>query len=301
VASNYHRAVCGLCPISAQIALCDACFNRCANCNHYNREYMERMPWERLQVFLAVAFQMGLESACYSGGDPFAYKDWNKVARMHTEYDVAFGVTVAGYVPTSIDLQLLANARWVRVSLDAITPSGYARARGGVSVEKVLSGIDRMLGAGVNVQLGVTVDRHNQDEIDGIMDYAKQQGIKEVFVHPIYHGTGEDAEWADADQEREPIPFQHCHACLYQIYVGADGGVYPCCRVNNDTGCAPLMAPLANIFEDSLEGIMDALRAWRSQDRSELPHVCRASCVRRLAEINHIGDKLAKMPIASFF
>src|SRR5258708_2871506 len=128
-------------PISLQVALCDACFNRCITCDHPSRK-PKRMVVEQWIQQLRVFAEAGVESVCYSGGDPMAYSDFNRVMSAHIALDVAFGMTITGYVPPSIDLMRLKEAAWVRVSLDAVTPEVYARVRGKIPVQKVLSSIE---------------------------------------------------------------------------------------------------------------------------------------------------------------
>lgn len=65
-------------PVSLQVALCDACFNRCIMCDHPKRD-PKQMEVRRWMAWLYWFAQHGVESVCYSGGDPMAYSDFNLV------------------------------------------------------------------------------------------------------------------------------------------------------------------------------------------------------------------------------
>src|SRR4030065_170754 len=118
-------------PPSLQIGITDHCFNKCIMCGHWQRPNKSVLAWHDLMPFLAQAKGKGLESVCYSGGDPFTYYAINDVMEWHMNNDIKFGFITGGYVPSSIDMSLLKCAQWVRVSLDAIGCDAYANIRGG--------------------------------------------------------------------------------------------------------------------------------------------------------------------------
>jgi hypothetical protein len=79
-------------PISFQVALTDACFNRCIGCGHPDREQrsMGFFDWVGFLGSLPVL----PESICYSGGDPMAYSNFNEVMVWHKTNGVKFGCTI---------------------------------------------------------------------------------------------------------------------------------------------------------------------------------------------------------------
>lgn len=276
-------------PVSLQVALTDACFNSCVMCDHPSREkHMIRLgEWID---FMNWAVMVGeVESVCYSGGDPMAYPEFNAVMAWHVEYGVSFGITTSGYVPKNIDLSLLAKATWVRVSLDAVTPEVYDACRGRIKVDKVIEGIDSMLAAGVNVQLGVTVHSGNQHDIKNVMAFAKSRGITDGFVHTVYpDSVGDKSPLFD----RQIKPFQYCSAVFYQLYIDSNGDVYPCCITAGDTKGAAQSKPLGNI--SNWKGAWIAAKRFARLHREELPRACK-HCVKRLSEINHVIERLSEM------
>jgi radical SAM protein with 4Fe4S-binding SPASM domain len=283
-------------PISLQVALTDSCFNRCIGCGHPMREQrvMGVSDWLSFLESLPVGV---LESVCYSGGDPFAYHDFNKVMIWHIENAVEFGCTVTGYVPPAIDLNLLSFARFVRVSLDAIDPEVYAKVRGKTPLAKVLDGVTRMIAAGVKVGLGITLHPDNEGQLPKILQWAGIMGIADIDTRYAYPLS--NPKWPDVDMgQRGVLPFKSCKAALYQLYIDSDGSVYPCCITAGDTRAKAKGYALGNIYVDEWRDVWREVVVYSELDISQLPDICRTCCVKRLSEINNLcGD----LPLTNSF
>jgi len=288
-------------PISLQVALTDSCFNRCIMCDHPARKKMHRMEvtdWVRkLRLFK----DAGLESVCYSGGDPMAYTDFNDVMAAHIQLNIRFGMTITGYVPHYIDLNLLNRADWVRVSLDAVTPEVYEKVRGKTPVAKVKDGIERMVKAGVAVGLGITLHADNVADLPNVLAYADTLGIMDIETHHIVPDSGVRAVRVPEKWERKIEPFQNCHAVRYQLYIDAEGDVYPCCITAGDAQAVPQAQALGNLWVDSWDAIWEEVLKYSKLNYKELPEICRTCCIQRLSQINSIVDQLQAQDSKSFF
>jgi len=285
-------------PVSIQVALTDACFNRCIGCGHPDRVQRRHM------VSGWIAFLETLpalpESICYSGGDPMAYPDFNTVMQWHVDMGIKFGCTITGYVPPTISMELLSHADWVRVSLDAVEEDVYAVVRGKITLEKVMQGIDKMLEHGVNVQLGVTLHPANEGQLPKIKAWAAEKGITDIDTRYAYPQS--NPLWEDVDlATREVMPFNTCKAVFHQLYIDSDGSVYPCCITAGDTKDSAMALSLGNIYVDKWAYIWREVIRYSEIKKAQLPEVCRTCCVKRLSEINHTHDYLLTPPTPSFF
>lgn len=282
-------------PVSFQVSLTDKCFNRCVMCSHPSRPANSIRAVDWLD-FLAV-LPVPPESVCYSGGDPLAHPDFNHVMRWHVNRDIPFGLTISGFVPQHIDMDLLSCAAWVRVSLDAVTPEVYEAVRGHTPVAKILAGIDKMLVAGVNVCLGITAHSGNQHDIPNVLAWAASREITDIDVRPVYPDSLE----GEPPTDRSIMPFNNCHAALYQLYVDADGSVYPCCITAGDTRATAQGASLGNILRQPWGAIWQSVVAYTKIAVEDLPPICRTCCVQRLSEINHVCGAMQTFSNKSFF
>jgi radical SAM protein with 4Fe4S-binding SPASM domain len=220
-----------------------------------------------------------------------AYHDFNTVMEWHMLNGVDFGCTITGYIPPHIDLSLLAHAKWVRVSLDAIDADVYAVVRGRTPLAYVLQGIDAMLAAGVNVGLGVTLHPDNEGQLPKILEWAAGKGITDIDSRYAYPQS--NPKWPDVDMGQRGVQeFSNCKAVLYQLYIDSDGSVYPCCVTAGDTRDSTQAAALGNIHQDNWRDIWMAVMAYSNLPLKDLPEICRTCCVQRLSEINNVCGNL---------
>ena len=230
-----------------------------------------------------------------------AYTDFNKVMDEHIALNVKFGMTITGYAPPTIDLSKLAHADWVRVSLDAVTPEIYAKVRGAIPVQKVIKSVDAMIAAGVPVALGITLHGDNIADLPNVMAFAKERGITDIETHHIEPESGPRAIRVPEKWERKIEPFQRCHATLYQLYIDAQGDVYPCCITAGDAHAAPQAYAIGNLWVEQWESIWQKVIAYSELNIKDLPPICRECCIQRLSQINSICDQIEKQSEKAFF
>ena len=266
-------------PPSLQIGLTDHCFNRCVMCGHWKRENKSIMDLPILLSFLSAAKEMGLETVCYSGGDPFAYPV-NGLIRLiehHQKLGISYGFITSGFCNSDL-VQHLKSAEFVRVSLDSVDAEMYKDSRGGVALDKVMESIGEMLWSEVNVGFGITAHRINVAGIEDVLRYAIKTGVSEVRVWPCREVpdlvmtanqtrrlSGVLSKYADildltnvsnnlketayslVSGERVGLSFDQCYACLYQLFIHPNADVYPCCITAGDTQDTSHCDPLFNI------------------------------------------------------
>jgi radical SAM protein with 4Fe4S-binding SPASM domain len=303
-------------PPSLQIAVTDHCYNKCIMCGHWKREDKRQLPISDLLHFLVAAKSIGLETVCYSGGDPLCYSNMSSVMAWHTSNDMPFGIITSGFIPRHIEPGLLMQAEWVRVSLDAVDDALYAKLRGNIPVKIVKESIQRMVEWGTNVQFGVTLSSLNCSHLPEIAKYAAQYGI-EFRVWPVRGNPGllpesshakmslkackgilgsinnncEDA--IDIIENGELAPFEHCKAALFQLFIDASGDIYPCCIIAGDANDGALRPDMAfgNIKDCDLDGMLFASTTHFSEIPSGyLPSAC-SGCTKRLQSINLVAAK----------
>lgn len=316
-------------PPSLHIGLTNHCLNKCITCGHWKRVSKTILDSEKLIAFLEAGKLLGLETVCYSGGDPFIYPPLNDLMKWHIKNEVDYGFVTSGYVPTHIDLELLRRAKFIRISLDAMDEEVYAKVRGGaITSKQVIASIGYLMRSYgfKNIGLGVTVHKYNWMQVAKIVRYAYQQDIKELRIWLVRNVPGLDLdrlqskalgailrqyEWEGLlkqigiktnfdlaisilDGASEVVPFKKCYASLLQWYVMPNGNVYPCCIMAGDSEegsyCDPLFNMINRKYVESDYG--DAIR-WCYHYSHPLPEKCTTGCIRRLSSVNStVGKEL---------
>lgn len=315
---------------SLHISLTDHCFNKCITCGHWHREDKKELPSHELNRLIRLAAKNGLESICFTGGDPFAYGQLNEVLTCCQANGVRYGLVTGCGDPAAARYDLLANAEWIRVSFDAANEATYKRVRGGsLNLRNVHSNIRKLSDIGANVQLGITISRHNVHELPGIFDtalimaesgrisrvdartvyssskdsMASKADLSAVMPHMVYYKRELLRHGAESNIEANRVLIsgkaKKCFAARYQRFIDADGTVYPCCVMAGDTLKAGISsAALGNILDRTVpidqcwDTICGKAYAWSKQYGDCLPKACNVDCPARLDAINAVAGEL---------
>ena len=313
-------------PPSLHIALTDHCWNKCPTCGHHKRRRKDVLNWPQLENLLKYAAFYDLETVCFTGGAPLRYQDINKAMELCLTLGVDYGVVTSGYCPPWVNQRLLAGARWVRCSIDAVDQKQYATVRGGgITWDQVCGSLQKLFMAGANLQVFTTISSHNELALNDL--YKWLFGHKEMFselrARPAYKHTDETSKpnditrisivlgyWAkkfsDADiitnftaSQFDPLPIQRCMAVKYQLFIGADGYVYPCCIAAGDTEASNRVKPFGHIKyvpqgagqpNKPWQQCLDNIDAWTWASSTKLPRICLGECAPRFNEINTMWD-----------
>jgi MoaA/NifB/PqqE/SkfB family radical SAM enzyme len=317
-------------PPSLQIALTDKCYNHCSMCGHWKREKFYTAKADDLLTFLSMGRTKGLETVCYSGGDPFAYPlgMLKRVLRWHVKNFVRYGFITSGYLRPKFRkdkelLTLLARAAWIRVSLDAVSEPIYSKIRGGVKVQEVIDSVRLLSDEDCRIGLGITVQKANQHHLSDIMEFAYGlRNVNEVrcwvvrenpdkvpddvaFVSDIFDRWANIFKHIDVDDnlegakrdlvggEGEGLPFGRCYACLYQMFIDASGEVFPCCIIGGDTESNNHGNSFGNIYKKgwNWRHIWNRAQIYNRRIFKDLPDICQRNCITRLRTINCYAAK----------
>jgi len=301
-------------PPSLHIELTDHCFNKCIMCGHWKRTFKTSIDGKVLIGFLKKGKQLGLESICLSGGDPMINQDLNKIMEWCFNNEIDFGIVTAGFVPNNIDFSFLRKAKWVRVSLDALGNAAYKKCRGGsISFDEVHKSVQDMNSYGVNVQFGITIHKHNVDDLEAIYLYASKHGSR-TDSRLVYDHAGNLS--IDNDQidgvirlsqkymanfdHYSPTHIETCYACLYQLFIRADGEIFPCCIMAGDTEeKSKAEVSFGSIYSNAWGDIHSWANHFADHRSDAIKAICDESCIMRLDTIN--GTVHSKTNERNFF
>lgn len=301
-------------PPSLHVELTDRCLNSCIMCDHWKRRKKTKINLDNLIMFISE--MKGLESICFTGGDPFCYPGLNDLMLWCQKNDVSYGIVTAG-VPEQgfgdkhdqVDLQSLVKADWVRVSLDAVDNELYDKVRGGdISFSEVDMCVKKMARTGVNIQFGVTLHKLNHHKMDQVIDYTKQWGsrtdVRQVYDHKSKLQLRNQDEntflalrkwysfnYTPATFEPVNADGEYCWASRYQWFIRANGDIFPCCILAGDTQLGPIVADGDARLGD-IGGHPDYTDTSFYRSRSKwIKEICRKRCIQRLDKINCIFNQ----------
>jgi radical SAM protein with 4Fe4S-binding SPASM domain len=304
-------------PVSLHIEVTDHCFNQCPMCGHWKKKEKKNLDIDKFKQIVLYGVNHGLESICLTGGDPLWREDIDHIMDFLSHH-LTFGIVTAGHIGNHVSLSYLRKAKWVRVSLDAITPDIYERSRGGeISQHHVINGIKRMLEAGVNVELGITIHKLNISDLNNILDFASTNRIK-VSARTVYnHSSNMNLSKMDFLLAQSlcnhyevdftgkfiPKPIRNCWAARYQHFIRSNGDVYPCCILAGDTESFPKVeVKFSNIYDKSpynYNRMIVNSKRFSEYRTSDVTNICNANCIKRLNNINTVvNDTIGK---ANFF
>jgi len=166
-------------PLYIRIKPTNKCNHNCNYCHYASGQYLDlegqenrnQIPWEKMAEIIQDMADIGVKAVTFSGGgEPLLYPNIVQAMQMILDNNIDLSIITNGYLLKDKAAELLAQAKWVRISLDAGSQETYARTRG-ISLEsfsRVCSNIENFaLLKGQNCELGINfvVNRENADEI----------------------------------------------------------------------------------------------------------------------------------------
>jgi MoaA/NifB/PqqE/SkfB family radical SAM enzyme len=282
-------------------------------CGHWKRKQKEYLYFEAFERFVNRLADRGLQTICFSGGDPLAHPHINDFMNYCVENYFDFGLVTAGFVPDEVDEETLSNAKWVRISLDAIDYDLYEKIRGGgVNLREVHYGLLTYLEIGVEVQLGITAHKYNIDHIPLIIDAMSGYPIKRIDIRPVYkhskdlYPTEEQIKNLMANKwvNREGVntdsfyfqikPVNRCWASLYQWFIRSNGDVYPCCIIAGDTENKPKKSICFGKISEKIDDIYERAHKFSQSRSKDCLKICNRDCIERFWTINDIVEDVCQ-------
>jgi MoaA/NifB/PqqE/SkfB family radical SAM enzyme len=291
-------------------------------CGHWKRKDKKIIKVAPLIHFLEIGKELGLESVCYSGGDPFAYptEELNHLMEWHLKNKIIYGFVAAGFVPFGINLELLRKSEFLSCSLDTVDDELYRRTRGGIlTAALVKECIKDLVKEKIPIRISMVVHSANWEKVPAVFDFILENNIKEVRIHGVRaHSkmdlTSEQIEefftlinpykrlfdYAGTIHNLDELQLTHtpccqfdrCFTTLYQLFIDSDGKIYPCCTMGGDTQENVRLSPLGSIYgiDNSSDWILynwPAILFYSKIPFNELPVICHSECKSRHAMINN--------------
>ncbi|MCY9089952.1 GTP 3',8-cyclase MoaA [Bacillus mojavensis] len=245
-----------------RISVTDRCNFRCTYCmpaELFGPDYPflkkeELLSFEELER-LATLFvtRFGVEKIRLTGGEPLMRKDMpeliKKLARIPGLRDIAM-TTNGSLLPVYAEKLKEAGLKRVTISLDSLEDERFKLINGrGVSVSKVLEGIEAAKQAGLGVKINMVVQRGvNEKDILPMARYFKENGHILRFIEFMDVGNTNQWEKKDVMTKAEIIDVINEHMPVEPIKPNYKGEVASRFRYLDGSGEIGVISSVSDAF-----------------------------------------------------
>lgn len=257
-------------PVYVRIKPTNVCNQKCYYCvyaddqvfNNRKVNRCESIPWEKMQEIFADIVDMGVKAVTFSGGgEPLCYHSIVPTLKMVKDSGIDYSLITNGQELYGEKADLLSEAKWIRISMDAADEKTYEKIRRVSTYQSVLKNIEGFAKKkGKNCTLGINfvVTKDNYLDIYNFCSTMRDIGVNNIKFSPLmvknsldYHkGIKNDVEEqlkrAKADLETnefdvvdkysgdmmldENFEKQYCICYMKNLFtvIAADQNVYFC-------------------------------------------------------------------------
>jgi hypothetical protein len=287
-----------------------------------NNNPKRMIPWEKLQEVIDDCAEMGVRAIQVTGGgEPTLHPNFNELAQKVIEKKMDLAVVTNGLLLNQKRANILANACWTRISVDAGKSETYAKTRRVPEqefaiVRKNIQYFTSIPDRKVYIGIGFVVTKENHLEILEACQQFKEWGVENVrlsavfqnddhlFYNGIYDSILEQIEktkylnddkfqifnnfGSRYEDLKQGVPdYEFCGYMNFCTYIGGDQNVYTCC-VNSYNN----LGKIGSIKEKGFKHL------WDSQEKQDFFDRFNAKKCNRCMfnEKNHAINELLREP-----
>ena len=125
-------------PIYIRIKPTNYCNHKCYYCSYADNDLglrdsvnrQDQIPWEKMQEILVDLADMGVKAVTFSGGgEPLVYPYIIETMQQILDAGIDLSIITNGQLLKDERAEVLANAKWVRISFDSANAETYSRVR----------------------------------------------------------------------------------------------------------------------------------------------------------------------------
>lgn len=181
-------------PIYVRIKPTNYCNHKCYYCSYADNALglrdsvntKDQIPWEKMQEIIADMKDMGVKAVTFSGGgEPLVYPHIVEAMQKILDAEIDLSIITNGQLLKEDRAEVLAKAKWVRVSLDSANAETYSKVRQlpiGAFGE-VCDNIAKFSKIKQNnCELGINfvINHENADQVYSIAKMVKDLGVNHI-------------------------------------------------------------------------------------------------------------------------
>jgi len=178
-----------------RVSVTDKCNYRCGYCMppqgvHPEGRHTEYLDADEIERIVRAFVELGVKKIRLTGGEPLVRRDLPDIVRrigaLDGVVDLALS-TNAHHLARHAEVLKGYGLHRINVSLDSLKPERFAAITRGGDLRKVLGGIEAAQNAGLNpVKINMVVMKGtNDDEIEAMVDFARDQGVQVRFIETM--------------------------------------------------------------------------------------------------------------------
>lgn len=192
-------------PLYIRIKPTNICNHNCYYC-HYKNPYLrldeynsnDMIPRNKMMEIVADMKKMGVKAVTFSGGgEPLIYPYIAETMEKILDAGIELSIITNGSMLKGRNAELLSKAKWVRLSIDSIDASKYAKIRG---IEKdalpiIMRNIENFaMMKNKECELGINfvIGKDNYTEIEQVARAMKALGVNHVKFAPLFSNETEE-------------------------------------------------------------------------------------------------------------
>lgn len=181
-------------PIYIRIKPTNHCNHRCNYCSYADSELglrdsvnkEDHIPWEIMQQIISDMDEMGVKAVTFSGGgEPLVYPYIVQTMEQILEAGIDLSIITNGQLLKDRRAEILANAKWVRVSFDSANAQTYSRVRQipNNAFDEVCTNIKKfseMKRSDCELGINFVVNHENADQVYEMAQMVKTLGVNHI-------------------------------------------------------------------------------------------------------------------------
>ena len=181
-------------PIYIRIKPTNYCNHKCYYCSYADSELglrdsvnkQDQIPWEKMQEIISDISDMGVKAVTFSGGgEPLVYPYIVETMQQILNAGIDLSIITNGQLLNGERADVLANAKWVRISFDSANAQTYAKVR-----QLPLTAFDEVCNnirefskkKQNNCELGINfvINHENADQVYDMAKMVKELGVNHI-------------------------------------------------------------------------------------------------------------------------
>ena len=191
-------------PLYIRIKPTNVCNHNCYYC-HYKNSYLsldeynpkDFIPHDKMMEIVEDMAKMGVKAVTFSGGgEPLVYPFIEETMKKILDKGIDLSIITNGSMLTGRKAEILARAKWVRISIDSIHPENYAKIRGisqdamGI-LQRNIREFAKIKNSDCELGINFVIGKENYKEITDVAVTMKELGVNHVKFAPLINNETE--------------------------------------------------------------------------------------------------------------